>query len=169
MIEDKDMAMLEDAVAHQRTSPSAPGKKAKTGGRVKGTPNKSAFYKKTVHEVCLKMGIDPIKALACFLMNLDPATQQPYQREELVGKGDNAHMETIMGFSPEIRLGAAKELASFIAPKRKAIEHSTGDKKQSTFQVITEDEAQAQEAQAKAEAEAENEPDTEEQDNEENS
>lgn len=119
-------------------------------GRPKGVMNKSSFYNRNVKDVCKRLGLDPIEALARFVMNLDPATGDPYSHDILVGKGENAHVETIMGYNPDIRLGAAKELASFVAPKRKAVEHSAGGRKKTIFQVITEDEAQAQQAQAEA-------------------
>lgn len=121
------------------------------GGRKTGTPNRSTFYKRHIFDVCKKMGLDPIESLVRFVMNLDPATGEPYSHQVLVGKGENASVETIVGYDPAIRLGAAKELASFVAPKRKAVEHSDGTKKRTVFQVITEDQAQAEEAQAEME------------------
>lgn len=120
----------------------------RTGGRAVGTPNRSTFYKRHIFDVCKKMGLDPIESLVRFVMNLDPATGEPYSHQVLVGKGENQTVETIVGYDPAIRLGAAKELASFVAPKRKAVEHSDGTKKRTVFQVITEDQAQAEEAQA---------------------
>lgn len=98
------------------------GLRKKFGGRRKGTQNKRSLP--NVSEILEREGVDPILALARFIKNQDPATGEPYQQKVVVGKGDNASVELIEGYCPEIRLGAAKELASYVAPKLKSIEHS---------------------------------------------
>lgn len=119
--------------------PSAPGKRARYGGRQKGAMNKSQYYQKTIHKVLKSLKIDPILALARFVKNLDPATGEEYTQQVMIGRGDQAHLETIIGFNPDIRLSAAKELASFVAPKRKAIEQTVTGGDSVIFQIVTED------------------------------
>lgn len=63
-------------------------------GRKKGTPNKST---QTLLDKCIAKGIDPFEALL-----------------ELAGTCDR----------DEIRLGALKEICSYLYPKRKSLEHS---------------------------------------------
>ena len=71
------------------------GNNANPNGRPKGSKN----YKTIAFEERLEsLGCDPVKVLATIC--------------------DNEHEET------SLRLNAAKELASFVYPKRKAVEHS---------------------------------------------
>jgi len=68
----------------------------KTGGRTKGTPNKKTLE---VIERLEQLGCDPIKGMAQIAM-------------------DEAN-------PPELRGRMFSELAQYVVPKRKAIEHST--------------------------------------------
>lgn len=67
----------------------------KAGGRRKGTPNKSTL---AVQEMLDKLGCDPIEVMAKIAMN----RKNP----------------------PELRGKMASELAKYIHPQRKAVEHT---------------------------------------------
>lgn len=74
------------------------------GGRAKGTPNRDT---QKVIEIIEREKCDPIEFL-CWVVNANVAKLK--EAPEL-----------------EQRIAAAKELASYIYPKRKAIEHSVED------------------------------------------
>lgn len=69
----------------------------KTGGRKKGTPNRRT---QEIAEKLAVLGCDPIEGLARIAMDEES--------------------------SPELRGRMFAELAQYVAPKRKAIEHSGG-------------------------------------------
>jgi hypothetical protein len=69
----------------------------KTGGRVKGTPNKRTAE---VQQILEQLNCNPIEGMAIIAENVK--------------------------LDITIRLNAYKELAQYIYPKRKAIEHSGG-------------------------------------------
>lgn len=73
------------------------GKRAKTGGRTAGTPNKAT---KDIQERLDELGCDPIEGMATIAMD----TKNP----------------------PELRGRMYSELAGYIAPKRKAVEVHAG-------------------------------------------
>lgn len=79
----------------------------KTGGRKAGTPNKRSLE---VAERLADMGIDPIERLALIAQ----MAEQDAQAAE-----DGARL-------PHLQLAkdCYKELAQYVAPKRKAVEHS---------------------------------------------
>jgi hypothetical protein len=96
-------------------------------GRKKGTKNKRTLFKKNTEEILKKEGVHPILALARFVKDQDPATGDPYQEAVFIknkDEEDGGHWEMTPGFSQEIRLTAARDLAQYVAPKRKAVEHS---------------------------------------------
>ena len=75
----------------------APG--VKFGGRKKGTPNKhKKEHRESLREFCARIGVDPHRYMAEMIAD---------QR-----------------LTPELRFQAAKELAQYIEPKLKAVEHS---------------------------------------------
>lgn len=76
----------------------------KTGGRVKGVPNKRTL---TVIETAEEMGVNPIEFLC------------------LVMKAEVDKLKDVPTLDQ--RIAAAKELASYMFPKRKAIEHTGKD------------------------------------------
>lgn len=86
------------------------------------------------------MGCDPIQALAYFVLNKGP-NGEPLCEERIVGKGDNEHVVIVTSYDPAIRVMAAKELAQYVAPKRKAVEHS--HTQEEPFKLIIEAAAQA--------------------------
>lgn len=73
---------------------AAPKGHPKYGGRTKGTPNKKT---QSLFDKCEAHGFDPFEAL------LEMAQEN---------------------IDPQIKLGALKEVCSYLYPKRKAIEHS---------------------------------------------
>ena len=76
----------------------------KTGGRMPGTPNKKT---QELQMRLLNVGCDPIEGMALLAMDTNN--------------------------SPELRGRMYAELAQYIAPKRKAIEHSRGEDQPITF------------------------------------
>lgn len=89
--------------------PFAKGKpRAKGAGRVKGTPNKKT---QSLLDMCAERNYDPVLAM------ID------------IAQDENA--------DPAMRLQAHKEVAQYVYPKRKALEHSIdGD---AGFKVVLED------------------------------
>lgn len=81
----------------------------KTGGRKKGTPNKASVGIRLE-----EMGCDPIEFMAR-VMNGEAIEAR------LPGTPENAKPVKIRGTLDQ-RISVAKELAGFVAPKRKAIE-----------------------------------------------
>lgn len=81
---------------------SKPGERR--GGRVKGTPNRATL---DVADKLRKLGCDPIEGMARIAMGVD-------------GDGNPLNPQ------PSIELTAKMhaELAQYVAPKRKAVEHS---------------------------------------------
>lgn len=76
----------------------------KTGGRIRGTPNKKTLE---IQDRLCSMGCDPIQGMADLAMD--------------------------MNNTPELRGRMYAELAQYIAPKRKAVEHSRGEDQPITF------------------------------------
>lgn len=80
----------------------------KTGGRLKGTPNKRT---QVVSDLLEEIGCDPINGMATIAMN--PAN------------------------SPELRGRMYSELAQYLFPKRKAAEIKLGDQQRIIFNLRT--------------------------------
>lgn len=96
-------------------------------GRKKGTKNKRTLFKKTTEEILKKEGVHPILALARFVKDQDPASGKDYSELKWIknkDEEDGGHWERTPGFSQEVRLTAARDLAQYVAPKRKAIEQT---------------------------------------------
>ncbi len=70
----------------------------KTGGRKKGTPNKAT---RSIEEKLAALGCDPIEGMARIAMH--PRTR------------------------PDLKIKALAEIAQYVLPKRKAVEHSGPD------------------------------------------
>lgn len=96
--------------------------KKKTGGRVKGTPNKSTEY---IFDLCKKNNFDPIEALIHVAKN--NWEKLGYSSPEIEKQG----FQGIVTYEPVVsmdhRIDAMKTLVSYMYPKRKAIEHSLSD------------------------------------------
>ena len=76
----------------------------KTGGRLLGTPNKKTTE---IQTMLAKMGCDPIQGMA--LLAMDASN------------------------TPELRGRMYAELAQYVAPKRKAVDHSRNEEQPITF------------------------------------
>ena len=83
---------------------SKPGERR--GGRAKGVKNKGTIE---VEAILRRVGCNPIEGMAMMARGLDPETKQPAV------------------ISMEIRSKMHSELAQYVAPKRKAVEHSGPD------------------------------------------
>jgi len=89
------------------------------GGRTKGTPNRKT---EEAEAIARKLGCNPIEILCRFAM--DDWKKLGYNEQSskfLTQKGELIEKPLI---TPEIRMKAASELAQYLYPKRKAIEHS---------------------------------------------
>jgi len=140
------------AVASKGSSKTNPTKKAKTGGRKPGTPNQKTVV---VMETLQRLGCDPIEGMALIAMGRVPCRvcdQKKYISQERLFAFQAAG---VIGDLPEPEQGAKrssgrimcpvcygtsfeitptklrgdmfKELAQYVAPKRKAIEIADPD------------------------------------------
>lgn len=91
-----------------------PGHK-KLGGRQKGTPNKASAEAQDILDA---LGCNPIEGLAR-IANGEGLSCLVYLNKET---GEFVEYEIKPSFDQ--RLNAYKELAQYVAPKRKAVEHS---------------------------------------------
>ncbi len=91
----------------------------RTGGRLKGTPNKASLK---AEEIAASVGCDPLKILCQFAsgdwkgLGYSGSTETRY-----TAQGQTYEVDTI---SKEQRLRGAQEAAQYILPKRKAIDHT---------------------------------------------
>lgn len=94
------------------------------GGRAPGTPNKRSVE---TAERLAALGCDPIEAMAKIVIMdaLKMAIEAGYIAAD-VAKADPvaAREKACALYPPELRAKMASELAQYVAPKRKAIEHS---------------------------------------------
>lgn len=89
----------------------------KTGGRTKGTPNKSG---KPLKDLADQLGVDPFQILLHFAAGDYEALG--YVRPDAFD--DPNDLSKSVNITPEVRLKAASEAASYLYPKRKALEHT---------------------------------------------
>ena len=105
--------------------------KIKTGGRVKGTPNKKT---EDFFNICEEMGHNPIEFNILVAQNdwaalgYDSATTIMYTKAGDPFEVDRIDMPT--------RLAANNKLLDFMYPKRKSVELSTGDDDKKGFIVL---------------------------------
>lgn len=100
----------------------------KTGGRVKGIPNRRAIDARALAE---RMGVDPLEILLMFAGG--DARSLGYVSVDQAGN------EQVGVIPPELRFAAAREAANYIYPKRKALEVSPyTEEKKSIEQIISE-------------------------------
>lgn len=106
---------------------SKPGERR--GGRAEGTPNKATA---SIEEKLARLGCDPLEGMARIALNDLPCGvcrgkgKTKYMRD---GKISVRICESCYGTlyeacAPELRGKMLAELAQYVAPKRKAIEHS---------------------------------------------
>ena len=91
-------------------------KKKSKAGRPHGTPNKGSLE---VKEILENMNVNPIEVLAHFMTNNYEALGYLETRTVVTKSGATIEEPTI---SPELRAMCAKELASYVYAKRRAIE-----------------------------------------------
>ena len=88
----------------------------KTGGRTKGTPNKhKSSFRVALREYCDSIQVDPHQYMADIIAD-DSTIVYGLDRDGNPIEGPAA--------KPELKFNAAKELAQYLEPKLKAIEHS---------------------------------------------
>jgi hypothetical protein len=90
----------------------------KTGGRGKGTPNKRSME---LREKAEALGVSPFEIMLLFAMGNEKALGYEGPQIKVLKDGGVVEMPWI---TPEMRLKAAAEAASYLYPKLKAIEHS---------------------------------------------
>jgi len=96
----------------------------KTGGRKPGTPNKRTVE---VQERLAALGCDPIEAMAKAVVLDAVALCVEGGYLTAAEAKDNPGLARAMAiklYPPELTLRMAAELAQYVAPKRKAIEHT---------------------------------------------
>lgn len=94
----------------------------KTGGRTKGTPNKDKAELLEAIRVAVKdKDYHPVVQLALVATNEEIVT-----RALKLPNGTEIPIE-VPRISDELKVTAAKEVAQYVAPKLKAIEHSAGE------------------------------------------
>jgi len=101
------------------------GESRKTGGRKKGTPNKKT---QEVIERLKELGCDPIEGMAKIAMGVSPCVSCEesgfIKAEEEKEVCPNCNGLGVLESSIELKGQMYKELAQYIAPKRKAVEIS---------------------------------------------
>lgn len=93
---------------------------AKTGGRVKGTPNKATS---TLEEKCRDFGVNPFEILLQFTKGDWKALgyESPSRISGYSPSGDPFFEDII---KPELRAKCAKDACEYIYSKKRAVEHS---------------------------------------------
>lgn len=92
-------------------------KRVKTGGRKKGTPNKSSLQ---VKEIAEKLNFSPFEVMALFAMG--DWKSLGYDEEQYSEFDKNGGIILKDRITPQMRLDAAKAAAPFIHPKLSSIE-----------------------------------------------
>lgn len=93
----------------------------KTGGRVKGTPNKKTSE---LQEIAEELGVNPFEILLHFAVGNYGALNLPEWTSRMTKSGEAVHEPTI---SPELRQKSAKDACEYLFPKLKSIEHKGKD------------------------------------------
>lgn len=92
----------------------------KSGGRVKGTPNKKSLH---LNERAKELGVDPFK----ILLHFAAGDYEALGYKEIETKYDAQGKEiSNLVITPELRCQAAEKACQYLYPKRKAVEISTG-------------------------------------------
>jgi hypothetical protein len=97
--------------------------KLPNSGRKKGTPNKNT---QDVMALCDRLGCNPIEIMARFAIN-DWEGLGYDSPDTVVGYSKTAQPLKQQRITEKMRLDAASELAGYLIPKRKAIEHTGKD------------------------------------------
>lgn len=94
---------------------------SKTGGRVKGTPNKQT---QSLHEIAEKLECNPFEVLLHFAKGDYEGLGYSEYQQRVTKTGEVVDELTI---PPGLRQKAAKDACEYLHPKRKAIEHTGKD------------------------------------------
>lgn len=95
----------------------------KSGGRQKGTPNKST---RELHELAEKLNVKPFEVLLHYASG----------NWKALGMAKKVKTDPDPVIDDNLRIRAAAEACEYLYPKRKAIEHSTTD---DGFRIVVED------------------------------
>ena len=96
----------------------AKGKKTGGGSR-RGSPNKHpTSFRTALREYCETLRVDPHRFMADLLANTD---------EVVIGVDNQGNPITAPAVKIELKFNVAKELAQYLEPKLKAVEHSGPD------------------------------------------
>lgn len=86
------------------------------GGSRKGVPNKhKASFREEIRAYCASIGVDPHRFMADMIAD---------ETEVVVAVADDGRAVTAPAVCKKLKFEAAKELAQYLEPKLKAIEHS---------------------------------------------
>src|SRR5690348_9649715 len=109
-------------------------KGTRVGGRKPGTPNKST---QTVQDTLARLGVDPFEGMAIIAANKLPCgvCRGKGKTSYKITGSDQIHQRTcescygtlFEACSPELRGKMHSELAQYVAPKRKAVDHTNSD------------------------------------------
>lgn len=99
---------------------SGPPKGVRISGRRKGTPNKDT---KELMEIALRLGVSPFEVLLLFVKG-DWKSLGYDMEKQIVSSNDHGDIYKYT-IEPSVRAKCATEAASYLYPKRKAIELST--------------------------------------------
>lgn len=94
------------------------GERQKTGGRVKGVPNKQT---QTLQEISERLECNPFEILLYFAKGDHDALGYEEHQILVTKTGETV---TVLTISPELRQKSAKDACEYLHPKRKALEHS---------------------------------------------
>lgn len=93
----------------------------RSGGRVKGTPNKDkAELLDAIRDAVGDADYHPVIQLAQFATNEEEV-------KRIIKEGGKEIVVEVPRFSDELKLQAAKEVAQYVSPKLKAVEHTAGE------------------------------------------
>lgn len=106
-------------------------KGSKTGGRKKGTPNRST---QELFEKCKKVGVDPFEILLYF--SKGDWKSLGYESEFETRVARTGELIEVRVIEPELRFKAASKAADFLYAKRKAVELSSEEGKPSPQLII---------------------------------
>lgn len=105
----------------------------KSGGRIKGTPNKDSA---PVTAVAARLGIDPFEVLLRFAMG--DWKNLGYETEQYISSANENGTFYKWTIDPAVRMKAAAEASQYLYPKKKALELSA-DSENAGIKIIIED------------------------------
>lgn len=106
----------------------------KTGGRTKGTPNKERHNALALVD---ELGVDPIRVMLLIAKGDWKALGYEAPVSIKIGKNGESYSEEVISLTH--RLTACADVAPYLYPKLKSIEHKMSDEEGSGFRIILED------------------------------